>query len=163
MHQLLLYIAKYLIFIIVLLAFVYWLTLPKRIKLESMLFGLIAGLITFALVKLGGAIYYDPRPFVAHGLTPLFPHGADNGFPSDHTALGAYVAFVIFSVNKRLGIILVILATAIGLSRVIGHIHSPIDILGSILFAAIGYGVAWKFTPRLFKYLEGRYEHVQSN
>jgi undecaprenyl-diphosphatase len=136
------------------------LTLSKKLKLQTMLFGVIAGLISFALVKLGGALYYDPRPFVAHNLTPLFPHGTDNGFPSDHTVLGAYIAFTIFSVSKRMGILLLILTIAIGLSRVIGHIHSPIDILGSLLFASVGYIVAWKFTPGLYKYLEGRYEHI---
>ncbi|HEY4964561.1 MAG TPA: phosphatase PAP2 family protein [Candidatus Saccharimonadales bacterium] len=155
MHSLLLFIAQYLIVLIGLTAFVYWLTLPKKVKLRSLVFGLIAAVITYGLVKLGGAVFYDPRPFVQNPhLIPLFPHGPDNGFPSDHMALGAYTAFVIFSVSKRMGVLLLVLAILIGVARVIGHIHSPIDIIGSLVFAFIGYLVAWALTPRIFNYLE---------
>ncbi len=154
MHFLLLFIAKYLFIIVGLIAGVYWLTLPLKNKVRLIVFGLIAGTISLILVKLGAWLYFDPRPFVTHTVTPLFPHGADNGFPSDHTVLTAFIAITIYSESKRLGLILLFMALLIGVSRVIGHIHSPIDIIGSMTFALTGGAVAYYLTPKLTARIE---------
>jgi len=149
MHLLLLFVAKYLFIGVGLIAVIYWLNLPKKEKIRLAVFGLIAAVISFVLVKLGAVLYFDPRPFVTHHVTPLFPHGADNGFPSDHTVLTAFMAVTIYSANKRLGLVLFLMALLIGLSRIIGHIHSPIDIIGSVVFALVGGGVAAYLTPKV--------------
>jgi undecaprenyl-diphosphatase len=141
--------AKYLYIVIVLIAAVYWLTLPNKQKIRVLIFGAIAAAIAYALVKLGGAVFYDPRPFVTDHLTPLYPHAPDNGFPSDHTALTASIAVTIYFVSKKLGIGLMILAVLVGVSRVLAHIHNPLDVLGSLLFALIGGVVAYYLTPKI--------------
>jgi hypothetical protein len=74
MHTILLVIAKYLFVIVGLLAFAYWLTVSKQEKIRLIVFGAIACVTTFALIKIGAAIYYDPRPFTTHHLIPLYPH-----------------------------------------------------------------------------------------
>lgn len=154
MHLILLFTAKYLYLLIGLIAFIFWLRLSNKQKIRLAVYGLVAGIITLLLVKVGAALFYDPRPFVTHHLTPLYPHGADNGFPSDHTALTAFIALTVFSMSKRLGIILLVASVAVGVSRVIGHIHSPIDILGSLAFAAIGSLVAVRITPLIVRRLQ---------
>lgn len=153
MHTLTLYTAKYLVFIIILIAFAYWLTLPKKQKINLVIFGFFAALIALILAKVGAALYYDPRPFVTHHVTPIYPHGPDNGFPSDHTLLGSFVAVSVYYMNKKLGIGLFVLAALVGISRVAGRIHSPIDIIGSMVFAVIGGLLATLITPRAAKYL----------
>lgn len=148
MHLILLFIAKYLFIIVGLIAGAYWLTLPTKEKIRLVVFGFIAAVISYVLIKIGASLYYDPRPFVNHSVTPLYPHGADNGFPSDHTVLTAFIAFTIYSASRRLGLILFGMALLIGLSRIIGYIHSPIDIIGSLLIAVIGAAVAYYLTPK---------------
>jgi len=163
MHTILLFVAKYLFLIVGLLAFAYWLKAPKKEKVRLIVFGAIAAIVTMVLVKVGAALYFDPRPFVTHHVVPLYPHGADNGFPSDHTVLTAFIALTIFSSSKRIGITLLVMSVLIGLSRILGHIHSPIDIIGSLLFALAGYGAAILLTPYILKRLKGSDEHLSSN
>lgn len=149
MHNLLLFTAKYLIYLACVAAFVYWLTVPKKEKIRLVVFAAIAGIVTVVLLKIGSSLYYDPRPFVSHNVTPLYPHGPDNGFPSDHTIMAAFVAVTIYSASKRLGIALFVVAILIGIARVAGHIHSPIDIVGSLVFATIGGFAAYYLTPKV--------------
>lgn len=108
---------------------------------------LIAGLFD----KISSKLFYDTRPFVSEHIQPLVKHAADNGFPSEHTLLAATVAAVIYFFDRRIGIYLAVVALLIGASRVAAHVHSPIDILGSLVFAAIagwtGYNLAKKFVP----------------
>lgn len=151
MHILLLFLAKYLLFIVALVAFAYWLTVSRPEKIRMMIFGAVAAVVTLALAKLGAMLYYDPRPFVSHHVTPLYPHGTDNGFPSDHTLAAAFIALTVLSSHKKLGLALLAGAVLIGASRIIGHIHSPIDIIGSLVFAAIGYIAAVWATPYIVK------------
>ena len=75
------------------------------------------------------------RPFVALGLAPLFAHGADSSFPSDHTLVGAALAAPLVWRLWRLGVPLLIVALLAGLARVAAGIHWPSDILGSALVA----------------------------
>lgn len=154
MHYIILFMAEYAIIVVCLVAAIYWLTLAKKDKLRLVIFGLVASLVGLALVKLGAAIFYDPRPFVTHNLIPVYSHINDNGFPSDHTVLAAVVALTIYSASKRLGGILFGLALAIGLARVLGNIHSPIDILGSLVFALLAGAVAYYLTPKLTERLK---------
>ena len=149
MHLITLLTAKYLYLLIGVIAFGYWLTLPKRQKVQVAIFGLIAAIVAYGLAKIGGALYFDPRPFVFHNLTPLYPHTPDNGFPSDHTLLSAFIAVTIYAVHKRLGLILMAMALLVGGARVIGNIHSPIDIAGSVVFALLGGFVAYYLTPKV--------------
>ena len=149
MDTLTLFEAKYLVFIIVIIAGVYWVTLPKEQKIKMFVFGVITAVVAFALTRLGGAIYFDPRPFVDSAVTPIYPHAANNGFPSDHTALAFTVAAAVFYMNKKFGLVLLFLASLVGASRVLGYIHSFTDILGSIVFVAIAYAFAYYFTPKI--------------
>jgi undecaprenyl-diphosphatase len=149
MHSVLLFGAKYLYLLVPLLAAAYWLTLPKRQKIQLLVFGIVTAVVTFALVKVGAALFYDPRPFVSHNVQPLYPHAPDNGFPSDHTWFTAFIAIAVYSMSKRLGSALFVIAILVGSARVAGHIHSPIDILGSLVFSIAGGIVAYYLTPKL--------------
>ena len=63
----------------------------------------MALVIMVVLIKVAAAIYTDPRPFVVDpSIEPLFAHPADNGFPSDHTALAAECGHLIWPHFGRL-------------------------------------------------------------
>ncbi len=149
MNALIVLTAKYLYLIVALVALVYWLSLPRPLKLKLALYGSITAVSAFILAKIGSAIYFDPRPFVSQHILPLYPHAADNGFPSDHTLLAAAIAVAVYSISRKLGVTLFLLALVVGISRVLAHIHSPIDIIGSIGFAVLGGVIAHFVTPLL--------------
>lgn len=149
MNSLVILCAKDLIYLTVFLGLVYWLFLAKNQKRRLIIFGVITGAVAFIFAKIGDALFYDTRPFVIEHITPLIKHAANNGFPSDHTLLAASIAVAIFYISKKWGIGFMLLAIAIGSSRVLSHVHHPIDIIGSIIFAVIGGAVAYYLTPKI--------------
>ena len=64
-------------------------------------------------------------------------HAADNGFPSDHALLTAFLGFTMLLYSKRVGIFLLVIALIVSWARVAAHIHNPRDIVGSFVIAAV--------------------------
>lgn len=151
MHQLIILIAKYLIVIPVILAIYVWLGLDKSAKKQFIGMAIVAGIITYGLAKIGGALFYDSRPFVVGHFTPYFSHAGDNGFPSDHTLFGSWLGFLVIRYSRKLGYVTLALAVLVGLARVAAGVHHLIDIIAAFVFAAIGMAVAtmiWKLAAK---------------
>lgn len=142
MHEIIIVTAKYLIALpvvaVVVLAF--RLTNQQRMELLGVL--ALGGAFSLALSRLGSHFYYDPRPFVVGHFTPLIPHGNDNGFPSDHTLLSAFLAFAVLHFSKKLGWSLLAVAAIIGLARVAAQVHHLVDIAGSFIITSVSCFVA---------------------
>ena len=68
------------------LALVVYTVVRRRAWRVDAIEGALAGLLTVGVVKLAGALYAHPRPFVVFHAAPLVAHAADNAFPSDHLA-----------------------------------------------------------------------------
>lgn len=105
--------------------------------------------LSYALGKLAGALWYDPRPFT-EGVVALFSHVADNGFPSDHMLFGAAVASVAFIFNRPLGLVLWVLALLVGAARVLAGVHHWADIAGAAVVALISVFIVNFFVSRFF-------------
>lgn len=127
--------AKYLFVVIADIAIVYFLKQPRDEQKRIVIFAALALPLTFIVSKLGGLLYFDPRPFVVGHFVPLIPHEPDNGFPSDYVLLCASIAAVISLSNKYLGLALLLLTLLVGASRVHTGIHHAIDIIGSLVMA----------------------------
>ena len=135
MDPLIVAVAQYALFAVALGAAVVWLRAPRAEKVPFAVAALVAMVAVAVAVKLGGTLWTDPRPFVVDGRPPLFPHPADNGFPSDHTALAVAVSAVVMLWSRRAGAVLLTTALLIGTARVLAHVHHVPDILAG---AAIG-------------------------
>ncbi|MFC1775607.1 phosphatase PAP2 family protein [Patescibacteria group bacterium] len=84
-----------------------------------------------------------PRPFLVFAesdMNLLFEHGGYNSFPSGHTTFFAALAVALTFFHKRLGAFYLVGALLIGVARIIGGVHWPIDILAGY---ALGGAVAW--------------------
>lgn len=146
--------AKYgIIFIGIMAVTVGW-SLPVTKRTGFILSLATAGVCSFILTNLARALYFDPRPFVVHNFTPLIPHAADNGFPSDHTVLGLTIAFALWRFSNKLGLIASFLALLIGISRIYVGLHSPLDITASIAIALVAVVLACVVAPKLINALE---------
>jgi membrane-associated phospholipid phosphatase len=68
----------------------------------------VIGLVVVGIgIWLTGQLHTNPRPFVHDpASTPLFPHSADNGFPSDHSAAAALIAVLVARYRRALGALL---------------------------------------------------------
>ena len=129
--------ARYLIYFVLLIVGIYFIRLPRDDQKRLVIFGITASFITYAVAWIAGLLYYDPRPFVTGHFIPLIPHAPDNGFPSDHTLLASVVASVVYPAARPLGLILWGIALIIGVSRIAAGIHSPIDVIGSMVIAIV--------------------------
>ncbi len=143
--------AKYLFLLAPAVASIWLLRLPKDQKRKVAAFGLIALPAIYVAAKIGSALYFDPRPFVVGGFSPLIPHKADNGFPSDHTLITAAIASVVYYFNKNVSTAIWWLAVMVGISRVYAGVHHPVDILGSLAIAAIVSWAVWLVFEKFYK------------
>ncbi len=137
MNSLIIFVAKYFLFISVAIVGIYWLLTSKRDKIALGVRLVIGGVIALGLARVGAHFFYDTRPFVRDHIKPLIPHATDNGFPSDHALLASVLGFTLLAYSRSVGFFLLAMAVLIGGARVAAHVHSPIDIVGSFVFSAI--------------------------
>jgi len=141
--------AKYLVVAVVLIWIFAWIKANRRYKFEIALSTAGAVIVAAVIDKIAGKLYYDPRPFVSHHLTPLVSHAADNGFPSEHTLFSVTLAVSLGFYRPKLGALAFLIALIIGTARVAAHVHSPIDIVGAAIIGAIAGWVGY-FMTRLY-------------
>lgn len=143
MDNIIIFCAQYLI----VLVGIGWLVVLWRIgakrRLQFVLVTILAGIIALVLARLAGHFYYDPRPFVHGHVKPLIAHAADNGFPSDHSLLAMALTAVAFLFHRKISWVMLALTVIIGAARVLVHVHSPIDIIGAWVIAAVGTAIAY--------------------
>ena len=149
LRSLIIFAGSYLFIANILAAGILWWTLNKdeRTKLAARF--VIASMMAVILAKAGGALFYDPRPFVVHHFVPLIPHAADNGFPSDHTELTMLLALLCYPYSKWAGLALGVISIAVGSARIAAGIHSLPDITGSIVFAVLSVILGVIVAPKL--------------
>ena len=129
--------AQYAIFIFG-LALIYFLYRDKIFFLKIAL----SALVTIVLVTVIKKIWPFPRPFLQEEIKLLIAHIPDSTFPSKHTAVAFVLAFGVFFRRKKPGLWLLILASLIGVSRIIVGVHYPLDILAGISLGwIVAYGV----------------------
>lgn len=128
------------------------LTLPRTTKVALGVQAVVSLIVALALIQVAGALHTDPRPFaVDPTLTPFFAHPADNGFPSDHTALAATVALLVMMYRKRVGVVLLTASVIGGAARVVAHVHHTQDIAAGVLIAASSVALTaalWRWARR---------------
>jgi undecaprenyl-diphosphatase len=85
---------------------------------------------------LGGHMFFDPRPFVRLNVAPLFSHSMDNGFPSDHSAVAAFLAAILWFIDAPAAVVATVAAVAIGFARTYALVHWPVDVIGGWVIGA---------------------------
>ncbi|MBI3626564.1 phosphatase PAP2 family protein [Candidatus Uhrbacteria bacterium] len=136
------FLGKYLIYIIALLVLVVFVQRGKRYWFK--LVG--GGVVAYAFNYLVGHLYFRSRPFVTHKVIQLIEKSAqEKSFPSDHATLAFFLAVSIYSVNRKLGKLTLVLALLVALGRVLVGVHYPGDVLAG---AIVGTFFAWLIVRR---------------
>lgn len=144
MNTVIVVLAQYVPFLVPLAAGVVWLTLDRTDKISLAIRAIIAFALALVLIKVAGMVHTDPRPFVVDpSLKPLFPHPADNGFPSDHTTMVVTVSLLVLAYRRWTAIVLLVVSALVGWARVASHVHHTEDIIAGavigIVAALVGY------------------------
>lgn len=111
----------------------------------------MAGLTAYLIAKLLGTLYQPAgeRPFELMGAEPGASYLNNPGFPSDHALFTAAITFAVWfeSRSKKLAIIVGVLTILVSVGRVLALVHTPLDVIGGVVVAAIG--AAWYLnTPK---------------
>jgi undecaprenyl-diphosphatase len=144
-NTLIVIVAQYLLYVLVGIAGLAWLTVSRRQKVALTAETVLA----LALVGIGllvaGHLHADPRPFVHDPASkPLFAHAADNGFPSDHSTAAGLLTVLVFRYKRALGLIVAAGALLIAWARVAAHVHHAQDVVaGLVLGIGLGALAIW--------------------
>lgn len=133
------FVAEYLLYAMVVAVAAIWLFAEDRAGKVRLLGSALIGLVlVLVLIKVGAAVHDDPRPFVQNpALHPLFPHAADNGFPSDHSAAAGLLAILVWLRHRWYGTLLAVCAVLVGAARVAAHVHHVQDIVAGLLIGGL--------------------------
>lgn len=130
-------IAEYLFIMLPVLWTAVFVGIPPR---DRWLLAIRSGIVlvfSIVCVKVGGGLYYESRPFVVQHVSPLVPHVADNGFPSDHAVMCFAITCLIFPFRKRLAALALLFSLLVAASRVAAKLHTPLDMEAGALIAAV--------------------------
>lgn len=134
------FLAQDLLYAVVLVFAVLW------FRRDGLRAGLAAGLgavLAVGLSALIGDIHYAARPFVADHFTPLFAHGNDASFPSDHLCALGGVAAGSWMSSRLLGGATALLAALVAFARVYAGIHYVADVVVGFLIGVTCGVVVW--------------------
>lgn len=103
---------------------------------------LLAGLTAYLFAKLIGSIYQPEamRPFEQMGVDAGASFLNNPGFPSDHMLFCTAIVLAVWfeTRNKVVTVVLASFTLLVAVGRVVALVHTPLDILGGALIAALG-------------------------
>lgn len=113
----------------------------RQANQAAAVYTIVALLVASAALKLINLAFFRLRPFSAHeGVTLLFYHPTDSSLPSNSATVAFCFATGAWQRSRRLGTFGIALGALFGLSRVVGGVHYPLDILAG---AFLGGGTVW--------------------
>lgn len=134
--------AQYLLFVMAAVVAGSLLTAPRRVWASSVAAGVLGLALVGLFIVVGAAVYSDPRPFVLNpALHPLFPHAADNGFPSDHSAAAGLLTVLAWRLRAAAGAVVGAGAVLVAAARVAAQVHHVQDVVAGLLLGVLA-GVA---------------------
>ena len=144
MDSLIVFMADVLVVPVVLLSMFFILKLPPARRWQAIGRGIIVAVTALWFAKLASLMYQGVRPFVELGVDPKASYLANPGFPSDHALLVFAASFVVLAAtgNRKAALLLFSLAALVAIGRVMALVHSPMDVIGGFLCAAIA-AVLW--------------------
>jgi undecaprenyl-diphosphatase len=158
------FIAEYMVVLLALAVFTFWFTRINRNRIM-----VICGSITFVIAEIVGKavgnIHSNHQPFAElSNVNQLIEKAVDNSFPSDHSILffSFCMTFLLFRGAK--GIIWVLLAFLVGISRIWVGVHYPADILAGAIISILTAFIVFRVIPKLgmIQKLLGMYEKGES-
>ena len=108
--------------------------------------GLVSAGLGLAVAQVLSHVWVRERPFAAHPLQTvlLVPGSSEPSFPSDHAIAAFAIAFSVLLVGRRLGLVFVLAAVTIGMSRIFVGVHYPGDVAAGAFVGLLSSLVVWR-------------------
>lgn len=137
---------------IILFSFWFYWREDRDIKQRSVLLGVLSVTLgSMVLVSLINFFIQRPRPFDVLDVNLLFYKPTDPSFPSNATVVIFALALSIFSADKKIGLVALILASIYGFLRVFVGVHFPLDVLVGAFIGIVSVVVLKKFDVYLME------------
>ncbi|WP_043971562.1 phosphatase PAP2 family protein [Acinetobacter sp. NBRC 110496] len=164
--KLAIFVANDLLYLVVLGFLIAWLKGSFAVK-KQIVKATIFTLIAFIVSQLISNYFYYHRPFVAEIGRTIIEHAPSGSFPSDHMLFFSTIAFsYLFSQQKRIGYIFLILAWFVAWSRVYLGVHYPLDMIGAftlaLLLNLVGISIWQKYGNYLVSWILKVYQYAFS-
>jgi undecaprenyl-diphosphatase len=158
MDTLISWIAQYLLWVMVAgFALVWIFAEHRRGKVEFAAQAVIGLVFALAFLYIAKSVHHDPRPFVENPhIKPLFSHGPDDGFPSDHSIAGGLIATLVLARHRLVGLAFAAAAIAIAWARVAAHVHHLQDVVAGLMLGALAAALAIVIVAPLLRRLSPR-------
>jgi undecaprenyl-diphosphatase len=129
----LIFLAVYFIFIVAALHFLFfW----RAKRLDLWFWSCMSAGVAYSIKLAMALIHFRSRPFVMDGITKLIDKSStEASFPSGHTLISFALALGVFWFNRRWGIVFLVGALVVALSRIAVGVHYPSDILAGIIIS----------------------------
>lgn len=121
--------------------------LDRGQRQRLVIYAVAAALLGLFVAQIIGHLWYRDRPYLHHASYLLTMHANDASFPSDHAVGGFALALPFVFARRRLGWVMLALATILALSRVVVGVHYPSDVVGGALLAFASVAVIWWVRP----------------
>ncbi len=151
--------ALYGIAVYILILFYYWYN-PRNKKNQlyhkrAMVMASLAVLLTIIFENVFDLVVARPRPYLVFDNVISFDVLVDTAsFPSLHVAVAfAFAVMLLLLKYKKAGICALLLALAIGLSRIASGVHYPTDIIGGIVLGSLSAYLVFSEADWLRQYL----------
>lgn len=106
----------------------------RRADHAAAIYTVVALAVAMAALKGLNLLFFRLRPFTAHdGVTLLFYHPSDSSLPSNAAAVAFVFTAGVARRSRWLGALGAALGCLLGISRIIGGVHYPFDILAGAL------------------------------
>lgn len=134
------FLASFLIWIMFFGLWIVW-VIDGKFRREQVLHAIMSTVFAWVITQMLKSLFPTLRPFEMNGNPPLtLTVPGDGAFPSAHTAAAFALATTMWLHNKKEGAVFVIVALVVGLGRILGNVHFPLDIIGG---AVLGIVVAF--------------------
>lgn len=144
MQTVIAWVAQYLLWVMVAGFAAVWLFAERgRGRLELGLQAVLGLVLALVFLYVAKSVHHDPRPFVENPrIKPLFPHGRDDGFPSDHSIAAGLIATLVLMRHRLIGLAFAAAGAAIAWARVAAHVHHLQDVIAGLLLGALAAVIA---------------------
>lgn len=138
LNELMIFVTEYLVYLIPIALLYLWFSSEDG-KSKSV-FVFVTIVVSLAISYAMGQFYSHPAPYTA-GYETLITEAPENSFPSQHTTVVFAFTWPVFYLQDRWrdGLVVLALASLVGISRVYVGVHYPIDIAGAIGASLLGF------------------------
>ncbi|MFB6468808.1 undecaprenyl-diphosphatase [Cytobacillus sp. Hz8] len=149
LNPIFIFLAEYMVYVFAFCLVVIWFSRREKNRMMVIQAG-FAFIVAEILGKVAGLLHSNSQPFAElQHVNQLIEKAVDNSFPSDHTILFFSICFTFWLVQRRSGLIWMLLAISVAISRIWVGVHYPFDVLAGAAIGVISAYIAYLVVPRL--------------